>query len=156
MGTRKGHLKHRTDDELERSLWAALSSESDATPPPGFTRDVWRRIDAWESAQEEKQAPCSILERVLGKRMRNGEPLGVLLVALALAAVSIGAFLCLCYAAAAHSPLVAHLLQLTVGPNLEVARELLTFVIATGTGGLVIASLGLSAHMFRRQGGLGT
>ena len=154
MGTRKGHLKQRTDDELERSLWAALSSESDATPPPGFTGDVWRRIDAWESAQQ--QAPCSILERVLGKRMRNGEPLGVLLVALALAAVSIGAFLRLCYAAAAHSPLVARLLQLTVGPNLEAARELLTFVIATGTGGLVIASLGLSAHMFRRQGGLGT
>ncbi|HOV49928.1 MAG TPA: hypothetical protein PLZ61_01135, partial [Candidatus Cryosericum sp.] len=154
MGTRKGHLKQRTDDELERSLWAALSSESDATPPPGFTGDVWRRIDAWESAQQERQAPRSILERVLGKRMRNGEPLGVLLVALALAAVSIGAFLCLCYAAAAHSPLVARLLQLTVGPNLEAARELLTFVIATGTGGLVIASLGLSAHMFRRQGGL--
>ena len=73
-----------------------------------------------------------------------------------LLAVSIGAFLCLCYAAAAHSPLVAHLLQLTVGPNLEAARGLLMFVIVTGAGGLVIGSLALSAHMFRRQGGLGT
>lgn len=154
MGRTKEHMKQWTDEELERSLEAALSVEPAAAPPPGFTGDVWRRIDAWEAAHGEELAPRSILERLLGKRMRNGEPLGVLVVALALAAVVTGAFLALCYAAAAHSSLLAHMLQLTVGPNLEQARALLTFVAATGAGGILMGSLGLSARMFRGRGGL--
>jgi len=44
---RKKHMKQWTDEELERSLEAALSVEPEAAPPPGFTGDVWRRIDAW-------------------------------------------------------------------------------------------------------------
>ena len=155
MGRATGHRKQWTDDELERSLQAALSVEPDVAPPPGFAGDVWRRIDAWESAQGEGVAPRSILERLLEKRMRNGEPLGVLVVALALAAVVTGAVLALSYAVAAHSSLLARMLQLTVGPNLERARVLLMFVAVTGAGGILMGSLGLSARMFRGSGGLG-
>jgi hypothetical protein len=146
--------QYLTDEELESILSRTLSYSPDLAPPPGFACGVWERIDAWEAEQERKKESRSILARLMGTRMRNGEPLAVLAAALLFAALFVGVFLTGTYLIAAHSSIVLRVVQLAVGPNLDELRSLLILCTLTAVGGMLLGSLALSERLFGQNGGL--
>jgi hypothetical protein len=147
------NTRHLTDEELERVLSSTLSCPPDLVPPPGFACGVWERIDAWEAEQERKRASRSILARLMGTRMRNGEPVAVLAAALLFGALFVGLFLIGMYVLAAHSLVIMRVVQVVVGPNLDELRSLLILCTLTAVGGLLLGSLALSERLFGLGGG---
>lgn len=145
--------RHLTDQELERMISSTLSCPPDLVPPPGFGCGVWNRIDAWEGEQERKRASRSILARLMGTRMRNGEPVVVLAAALLFGALFVGLFLTGTYMLAVHSSVVLWVVQAVVGPNLDELRSLLILCTLTTVGGLLLGSLALSERLFGQGGG---
>src|SRR5450756_2826883 len=85
--------RHLTDEEMERMIASTLSCPPDLVPSPEFACGVWNRIDVWEAAQEREKASRSILARLMETRMRNGEPVVVLVAALLFGALFVGIFL---------------------------------------------------------------
>ncbi len=147
------NTRHLTDEELERLIANALSCPPDLVPPPGFACGVWNRIDAWEAEQERKRASRSILARLMGTRMRNGEPVVVLAAALVFGALFVGLFLAGAYMLAAHSSVVLRVVQFVIGPNLDDLRSFLILCTLTVVGGLLLGSLALSERLFGLDGG---
>ncbi|MBA4364602.1 MAG: hypothetical protein C0398_01170 [Coprothermobacter sp.] len=147
------NTRHLTDEELERILSSTLSCSPDVVPPSGFACGVWERIDAWEAEQERKRASRSILARLMGTRMRNGEPVAVLAAALLFGALFVGLFLTGTYVLAAHSSVIMRVVQVVVGPNLDELRSLLILCTLTVVGGLLLGSLALSERLFGLGGG---
>jgi len=147
------NTRHLTDEELERILSKALSCPPDLVPPPEFACSVWERIDAWEGEQERKRASRSILARLMGTRMRNGEPVAVLAAALLFGALFVGLFLTGTYILATHSSTIMRVAQVVVGPNLDELRSLLILCTLTAVGGLLLGSLALSERLFGLGGG---
>lgn len=147
------NIRHLTDEELERILSSTLSCPPDLVPPSGFACGVWERIDAWEAEQERKRASRSILARLMGIRMRNGEPVAVLAAALLFGALFVGLFLTGTYVLAAHSSVIMRVVQVVVGPNLDELRSLLILCTLTVVGGLLLGSLALSERLFGLGGG---
>ena len=145
--------KRVTDEELERIISSTLSCPPEYIPPPGFACGVWERIDAWEAEQERKKASRSILARLMGARMRNGEPFVVLAATLLFGALFVGIFLTGTYLIAAHSSIVLRVVQLAVGPNLDDLRSLMILCTLTAVGGLLLGSLALSERLFGQVGG---
>jgi hypothetical protein len=147
------NTRHLTDEELERILSSTLSCPPDLVPPPGFACSVWEHIDAWEAEQERKRASRSILARLMGTRMRNGEPVAVLAATLLFGALFVGLFLTGTYVLAAHSSVIMRVVQVVVGPNLDELRSLLILCTLTAVGGLLLGSLALSERLFGLGGG---
>ena len=147
------NTRHLTDEELERILSSTLSYPPDLVPPPGLACGVWERIDAWEAEQERERASRSILARLMGTRMRNGEPVAVLAAALLFGALFVGLFLIGMYVLAAHSSVIMRVVQVVVGPNLDELRSLLILCTLTAVGGLLLGSLALSERLFGQVGG---
>ncbi len=137
-----------TDDELERLLSRSLSCPPDVVPPPGFACGVWERVDAWEREEELKRSSRSVLSRILGMRMRNGEPVAVLVGALLFATLFVGLFLAGAYMLAAHSSDVLRVVQLFLGPNLDRLKSLAILYVLVSMGGLLLGSLALSERLF--------
>lgn len=147
------NTRHLTDEELERMIASTITCPPDLVPPPEFSCGVWNRIDAWEAEQERKEASRSVLARLLGTRMSNGEPVAVLAAALLFGALFIGLFLTGTYMLAAHSSVIMRVMQVLVGPNLDELRSLLILCTLTAVGGLLLGSLALSERLFGRGGG---
>src|SRR5664280_1184574 len=145
--------RYLTDEEVERMIGSTLSCPRDLVPPPGFACGVWERIDAWEAEQERARASRSILARLMGTRMKNGEPLVVLAAALLFGSLFVGLFLTGMYVIAAHSSIVMRVVQLVVGPNLGDLRSLMILFMLTAVGGLLLGSLALSERLFGQVGG---
>ncbi len=145
--------RYLTDEELEHILSSTFSCPPDLVPPPGFACGVWERIDAWEAEQERKRESPSILARLMGTRMKNGEPLVVLAAALLFAALFVGLFLTGTYILAAHSSVIMKVVQVVVGPNLDELRSLLILCTLTAVGGMLLGSLALSERLFGQNGG---
>ncbi|HWQ21480.1 MAG TPA: hypothetical protein VN478_01985 [Clostridia bacterium] len=145
--------QHLTDEELELILSSTLSCPPELVPPPGLACGVWERIDRWEEEQERRRVSRSILARLMGTRMRNGEPVVVLAGALLFAVLFVGMFLTGTYMIAAHSSVVMRVIQLVVGPNLEDLRSLAVLCTLTSVGGLLLGSLALSERLFGQSGG---
>ncbi|MCE5193157.1 MAG: hypothetical protein ABFD13_03280 [Candidatus Cryosericum sp.] len=135
-----------TDEELERMVSAALSCRPDIVPPPDFSREVWRRIDAWEEDRRR-----SLLAGFLARRMRNGEPVVVLVGALAFGVLFTGVFLAGAYLFAAHSFVFLKVLQLFMGPNVVQVKSVALFFTLMGMSGALLGSLALSEHLFGRR-----
>ena len=98
-------------------------------------------------------ASRSILARLMGTRMRNGEPVAVLAAALLFGTLFVGLFLTGTYMLAAYSSVVLRVVQLLVGPNLGQLRSLLILCTLTAVGGLLLGSLALSERLFGQVGG---
>jgi hypothetical protein len=147
------NTRHLTDEELERMIASTITCPPDLVPPPEFSCGVWNRIDAWEAEQERKEASRSVLARLMGTRMSNGEPVAVLAAALLFGALFIGLFLTGTYMLAAHSSVIMRVMQVLVGPNLDELRSLLILCTLTAVGGLLLGSLALSERLFGRGGG---
>lgn len=147
------NTRHLTDEELERMIASTITCPPDLVPPPEFSCGVWNRIDAWEAEQERKEASRSVLARLLGIRMSNGEPVAVLAAALLFGALFIGLFLTGTYMLAAHSSVIMRVMQVLVGPNLDELRSLVILCTLTAVGGLLLGSLALSERLFGRGGG---
>lgn len=147
------NTRHLTDEELERILSRTLSCPPDLVPPQGFACGVWERIDAWEGEQERKRASRSIFARLMGTRMRNGEPVAVLAAAVLFGALFVGLFLTGAYILATHSSTIMRVAQVVVGPNLDELRSLLILCTLTVVGGLLLGSLALSERLFGLGGG---
>ena len=145
--------RHLTEEELEPILSSTLLCPPELVPPPGFACGVWERIDAWEAEQERARASRSILARLMGTRMKNGEPLVVLAAALLFGALFVGLFLTGMYLIAAHSSIVMRVVQLVVGPDLGDLRSLMILFMLTAVGGLLLGSLALSERLFGQVGG---
>jgi hypothetical protein len=145
--------RHLTEEELEPILYSTLLCPPELVPPPGFACGVWERIDAWEAEQERTMASRSILARLMGTRMRNGEPVAVLAAALLFGTLFVGLFLTGTYMLAAYSSVVLRVVQLLVGPNLGQLRSLLILCMLTAVGGLLLGSLALSERLFGQVGG---
>jgi hypothetical protein len=146
--------RYLTDEEVERMIASTLSCPPDLVPPPGFACGVWNRVDVWEAEQERKKASRSILARLMGTRMRNGEPVAVLAAALLFGILFVGLFLTGTYMLAVYSSVVLRVVQLLVGPNLGQLRSLLILCMLTAVGGLLLGSLALSERLFGQVGGL--
>jgi len=147
------NTQYLTDEELELILSSTLSCPPELVPPPGFACGVWERIDVWEAEQERKRASRSILARLMGARMRNGEPVVVLAATLLFGALFVGIFLTGTYMLAVHSSIVMRVVQLVVGPNLDDLRSLMILCTLTAVGGLLLGSLALSERLFGQVGG---
>jgi len=145
--------RHLTDEEMERMIASTLSCPPDLVPSPGFACGVWNRIDVWEAAQEREKASRSILARLMETRMRNGEPVVVLVAALLFGALFVGIFLTGAYMLVVHSSVVLRVVQFLVGPNLDELRSLLILCTLTAVGGLLLGSLALSERLFGQVGG---
>jgi hypothetical protein len=139
---------HMTDEELERLLSKSLSCPPDIAPPPGFACGVWERIDAWEETREKEKASRSIMARIMGTRMTNGEPVAVLVGALLFGALFVGLFLAGGYLFAAHSSIVLRVLQFFIGPNLGELKSLAILGALVSVGGMLLGSLALSERLF--------
>lgn len=142
------NIQQLTDEELEQLVSKTLCCPSDIVPPAGFECCVWGRIDAWEAEQERKRASRSILARLMGAQMRNGEPVVVLAGALLFGALFIGLFLAGAYMFAAHSSNVLRVVQLFIGPNLGELKSLAILFACVSLGGLLLGSLALSERLF--------
>lgn len=138
-----------TDEEFEGLVARALSCPSELVPQPEFSQDVWRRIDAWE-----EQKGRSLLIRFLDRRMRNGEPVLVLVAAMFFGVLSVSLFLAGTYVLAAHSFIFLRVAQLFIGPNVAQFRSLMLFVGLMGAGILLLSSLALSERLFGTRGSI--
>jgi hypothetical protein len=145
--------RYLTDEEVERMIASTLSCPPDLVPPLGFACGVWNRVDVWEAEQERKKASRSILARLMGTRMKNGEPLVVLAAALLFGALFVGFFLTGMYLVVAHLSIAMRVVQLVVGPNLGDLRSLMILFTLTAVGGLLLGSLALSERLFGQVGG---
>lgn len=146
------NTRQMTDEELEQLVSRTLCCPPDLAPPPGFECGVWERIDAWEDSKAKEKASRSILGRIMGAQMRNGEPVVVLAGALLFGALFVGLFLAGAYILAAHSSSVLRVVQYFIGPNLGELKSLVTLCALVSVGGLLLGSLALSERLF----GLGT
>jgi len=142
------NARQMTDDELEQLVARTLRCPPDLVPPPGFECGVWERIDAWEENKAKEKASRSILARILGVQMRNGEPVVVLVGALLFGALFVGLFLAGAYVFAAHSSMVLRVVQHFIGPNLGELRSLAILGALVSVGGLLLGSLALSERLF--------
>jgi len=142
------NTRQMTDDELEQLVSRTLFCPSDLAPPPGFECGVWARIDAWEDSKAREKASRSILSRVMGAQMRNGEPVVVLAGALLFGALFIGLFLAGAYILVTHSSSVLRVVQHFIGPNLGELRSLAILGTLVSVGGLLLGSLALSERLF--------
>ncbi|MHB8106663.1 MAG: hypothetical protein ACYDH4_04445 [Candidatus Cryosericum sp.] len=140
--------QHLTEEELEPILSSTLSCPPEVVAPAGFSCGVWERIDAWEAEQEKAMGSRSILARLMGTRMRNGEPVVVLAAALLFGALFVGLFLTGMYLVAAQSSIFMRVVQIVLGPDLGDLRSLMILFTLTALGGLLLVSLALSEHLF--------
>jgi hypothetical protein len=144
---------HLTDEELERLLSKSLSCPPDIAPPTRLVCGVWERIDAWEENEERAKSSQSVLARIMGTRMRNGEPVVVLAGALLFGALFVGLFLAGAYLFAAHSSTVLRVLQYFIGPNLGELKSLVILCALVSVGGMLLGSLALSERLFGLSAG---
>ena len=142
------NARQMTDDEVEQLLSRTLCCPPDLVPPPGFECGIWERIDAWEESKAKEKASRSILARIMGVQMRNGEPVVVLVGALLFGALFIGLFLAGAYVLATHSSMVLRVVQHFIGPNLGELRSLAILGALVSVGGLLLGSLALSERLF--------
>lgn len=136
-----------TDEELDVLLAKSLSYPRDIVPPADLTIGVMKRIDAWEESRRASPA-TSVLARIMAARMRNGEPVAVLMGAALFAAFFVGLFLAGGYVLAVNSATILRCVQFLVGPDLDQLRSLLVLggIVAVGT--LILGSLALSERLF--------
>jgi len=136
-----------TDEELDILLAKSLSYPRDIVPPADLTIGVMKRIDAWEESRRASPA-TSVLARIMAARMRNGEPVAVLMGAALFAAFFVGLFLAGGYVLAVNSATILRCVQFLVGPDLDQLRSLLVLggIVAVGT--LILGSLALSERLF--------
>lgn len=141
------NMVRMTDEELDVLLAKSLSYPRDIIPPADLTTCVMKRIDAWE--EDRRVSPAtSVLARIMAVRMRNGEPVAVLMGAVLFAAFFVGLFLAGGYVLAVNSATILRFVQFLVGPDLDRLGSIFVVVGIVAVGTLILGSLALSERLF--------